>query len=57
LAENRVWLDTGPDMAGTSALLLQNALIAIRASGGLPRSRERADDIYRPLAIAKFRTI
>jgi hypothetical protein len=57
LAENRVWLVTGPDMEGTSASLLQNALMAIRASRGLPRSRERADDIYRPLTTAKFRII
>jgi DNA mismatch repair protein MutS len=34
LAENRVWLVTGPNMAGKSTFLRQNALIAILAQMG-----------------------
>ena len=34
LAENRIWLVTGPNMAGKSTFLRQNALIAILAQMG-----------------------
>jgi DNA mismatch repair protein MutS len=34
LADNRIWLVTGPNMAGKSTFLRQNALIAILAQMG-----------------------
>ncbi len=41
--EGRVLLLTGPNMAGKSTFLRQNALIAVLAQGGLPVPAERAD--------------
>jgi len=38
----RLWLVTGPNMAGKSTFLRQNALIAILAQAGLPVPAERA---------------
>ena len=43
-AEERLWLVTGPNMAGKSTFLRQNALIAILAQIGLLRAGRRGAD-------------
>jgi len=40
--ERRLWLVTGPNMAGKSTFLRQNALIALIAQAGLPVPADRA---------------
>ena len=52
----RIWLLTGPNMAGKSTFLRQNALIAILAQmGSFVPAQARADRRRRPAVLARRR--